>query len=73
MEVSAGSLLDIKRIRRRGQHPNPGYRCYLAVRGGLDVAEYLGSRATFPGGSMGGMNGRQLKVGALLGMLLCSQ
>lgn len=31
-----------------------GARAYLAVSGGLDVPAYLGSRATFPGGKLGG-------------------
>ena len=32
-----------------------GARGYLAVSGGLDVPLYLGSRATFPGGALGGV------------------
>ena len=32
-----------------------GARSYLAVSGGLDVPVYLGSRATFPGGKLGGV------------------
>ena len=32
-----------------------GTRGYLAVAGGLDVPVYLGSKATFPGGSLGGV------------------
>ncbi|PRT54676.1 Urea amidolyase [Wickerhamiella sorbophila] len=40
-----------------------GCRAYLAVRGGLDVPEYLGSRSTFAQGSIGGYNGRALKFG----------
>lgn len=35
-----------------------GVRGYLAVRGGIDVPTYLGSRATFPGGKFGGYQGR---------------
>lgn len=33
---------------------NGGARAYLAVAGGLDVPPYLGSRATFPAGKLGG-------------------
>lgn len=32
-----------------------GARGYLAVSGGLDMPVYLGSRATFPGGKLGGV------------------
>ncbi|KAG2494459.1 hypothetical protein HYH03_007511 [Edaphochlamys debaryana] len=40
-----------------------GVRGYLAVRGGIDVPAYLGSRSTFPGGKFGGYQGRFLRVG----------
>jgi urea carboxylase/allophanate hydrolase len=43
-----------------------GCRAYLAIRGGIDVSEYLGSRSTFALGNMGGYNGRVLKVGDVL-------
>ncbi|ODQ79407.1 hypothetical protein BABINDRAFT_161809 [Babjeviella inositovora NRRL Y-12698] len=43
-----------------------GCRAYLAVRGGLEVGEYLGSRSTFALGNLGGHNGRVLKVGDVL-------
>jgi urea carboxylase len=39
-----------------------GARCYLAVDGGFDAPLYLGSRSTFPGGSLGGYQGRVLQV-----------
>ena len=32
-----------------------GARGYLAISGGLDVPQYLGSRSTFPGGKLGGV------------------
>ena len=32
-----------------------GCRGYVAVGGGIDVPLYLGSRATFPGGKLGGL------------------
>ena len=38
-----------------------GCRGYIAVGGGIDVPLYLGSRSTFPGGKLGG-----LQVGACL-------
>lgn len=43
-----------------------GCRAYLAVRGGIDVCEYLGSRSTFALGNLGGYNGRVLKLGDVL-------
>lgn len=38
-----------------------GCRGYIAVGGGVDVPLYLGSRSTFPGGKLGG-----LQVGCLI-------
>lgn len=43
-----------------------GCRAYFAIRGGIDVSEYLGSRSTFALGSLGGYNGRVLKLGDVL-------
>lgn len=43
-----------------------GARAYLAVRGGLDVPHYLGSRSTFTLGQFGGHAGRQLRVADLV-------
>lgn len=40
-----------------------GARAYLAVHGGIDVALYLGSRATHTRGQFGGFEGRALKPG----------
>ena len=40
-----------------------GARCYIAVAGGFDAPLYLGSRATFPSGNLGGYQGRPLAVG----------
>ncbi len=43
-----------------------GARSYLAVRGGLDVPDYLGSRSTFILGRFGGHAGRALMAGDAL-------
>lgn len=56
---------------RRGQKLSvgklsTGCRCYIAIRGGVDVPEYLGSRSTFALGNLGGYNGRVLKLGDVL-------
>jgi urea carboxylase len=59
-EVPAGALLRLGGVR------GPGGRAYLAVRGGLDVPQYLGSRATFTLGLFGGHGGRALRPGDVL-------
>ncbi len=41
----------------------PGIRAYLLVRGGVDVATVLNSRATFTLGGFGGHAGRALRTG----------
>ena len=46
--VAAGDVLKL------GSVTGAGARAYLAVRGGFDVPEYLGSRATFTLGKFGG-------------------
>jgi biotin-dependent carboxylase-like uncharacterized protein len=40
-----------------------GARAYLAVRGGFDVPEVMGSRSTFARGGFGGFHGRPLAKG----------
>lgn len=40
-----------------------GARFYLAVRGGIDVPQVLGSRSTYAIGRLGGLNGRKLEAG----------
>ncbi|WP_251881014.1 urea carboxylase [Achromobacter sp. Marseille-Q4954] len=46
-----------------------GCRSYLAVRHGLDVPVYLGSRSTFALGQFGGHAGRTLRVGDMLPLI----
>jgi urea carboxylase len=58
--VKAGSVLKV------GAVVDAGARCYLAVRGGLDVPLYLGSRSTFTLGQFGGHAGRTLRSGDML-------
>ncbi len=43
-----------------------GARAYLAIAGGLDVPEMLGSRSTSLAGTFGGVEGRPLRAGDLL-------
>ncbi|MET0660315.1 MAG: urea carboxylase [Steroidobacteraceae bacterium] len=58
--VPAGSVLKIRGVQSVGQ------RAYLAVAGGFDVPQYMGSRATFTLGQFGGHAGRALRAGDTL-------
>jgi urea carboxylase len=58
--VAAGSTL------RLGTIAAAGARSYLALRGGLQVPDYLGSKATFTLGQFGGHGGRALRTGDVL-------
>ncbi|MFE5813238.1 urea carboxylase [Streptomyces sp. NPDC056479] len=58
--VPAGATLVL------GTAPGPGLRSYVAVRGGIDVPEYLGSASTFTLGGFGGHGGRALLAGDVL-------
>ena len=49
----------------------PGLRTYLALRGGIDVPDYLGSKSTFSLGPFGGHGGRVLKTGDVLRLQSC--
>lgn len=44
-----------------------GCRAYLAIYGGFDVPLVMGSRSTYTRGVIGGLEGRALKVGDVLG------
>lgn len=57
--VRAGQVLNVGKA-------SSGCRTYLAVRNGIDVPEYLGSKATFALGQFGGHAGRTLRAGDLL-------
>jgi len=59
VSVKAGQTLAYGRAQA-------GCRAYLAVRNGIDVPQYLGSRSTFALGQFGGHAGRTLKVADLL-------
>jgi urea carboxylase len=60
LSVKAGSVLKLGAIE------GSGVRAYLAVSGGFDLPEYMGSRATFTLGQFGGHAGRALQVGDVL-------
>ncbi len=59
VEVKAGMVLKFG-VASTGQ------RGYLAIRGGIDVPLYLGSRSTFTLGQFGGHGGRVLRGGDVL-------
>lgn len=61
VDVEAGQVLWVGRV-------TSGCRTYLAVRDGLDVPRYLGSRSTFALGGFGGHAGRALTGGDLLAL-----
>ncbi|GAB21835.1 putative urea carboxylase [Gordonia polyisoprenivorans NBRC 16320 = JCM 10675] len=60
LHLQAGQVLDI------GTVGAVGLRVYVAVAGGIDVEEYLGSRSTFTMGRFGGKDGRTLADGDTL-------
>ncbi|MBR9885423.1 MAG: urea carboxylase [Oceanospirillales bacterium] len=60
VDVKAGQQLSLGRIKEAGA------RAYLAVRGGIQCPEYLGSKSTFTLGQFGGHNGRALRAGDVL-------
>jgi urea carboxylase len=60
LPVASGSVLRLGRI------VGAGCRSYLAVRGGIDVPDYLGSKSTFTLGKFGGHGGRALRTGDVL-------
>lgn len=81
ISICGGDLspkLDDKAIRRwraisvaKGQtltfgHPHSGSRCYVAIAGGIEVPEVMGSRSTYLRAALGGYQGRALEAGDLL-------
>ncbi|WP_439815076.1 urea carboxylase [Zavarzinia sp. CC-PAN008] len=60
LAVAAGQVLVLGTVQGAGQ------RTYLAVRGGFEAAQYLGSRATFGLGKFGGHGSGAVRTGDLL-------
>ena len=58
--IQAGSMLKMGKVLQAG------CRAYLAVQGGFDVPDYLGSKSTFTLGQFGGHGGRAIRVGDVL-------
>jgi urea carboxylase len=65
--IKAGAVLRFGKIRQFGS------RAYLAVLGGIQVPDYLGSRSTFTLGQFGGHAGRALRAGDVLHILPASE
>jgi len=59
IKVKPGDILGINQVKS-------GCRAYLAVTGGIDVSEVMGSRSTYVGGKIGGYYGRLLKQGDII-------
>jgi urea carboxylase len=57
LHVKAGDVVTLKNI------DGDGFRSYMAIRGGFEVSDYLGSKSTFCFGAFGGLHGSVLKVG----------
>jgi urea carboxylase len=60
IRAAKGALLEY------GSAKAAGSRTYLAVAGGFEAPEYLGSRSTFILGKFGGASGRTLRAGDVL-------
>lgn len=58
--IRSGQVLTV------GSMSTVGMRCYIAVSGGFDVPEYMGSKSTFTLGRFGGHGGRALRIGDVL-------
>ncbi len=59
VEVAPGDELTFDELR-------DGVRAYLAVAGGIDVPEVMGSRSTYISAGFGGFRGRALRAGDVL-------
>ncbi len=60
--VAAGDTLKIGKIEESG------LRAYLAIAGGIEAPDYLGSKSTFTLGRFGGHGGRALLPGDVIGI-----
>lgn len=60
--VAAGQILKLGQVEQ-------GCRTYLAIRDGINVPQYLGSRSTFALGHFGGHMGRVLASGDMIAMV----
>jgi len=68
VEVSNGQVIDIiaGQTLTLGNITGAGARAYLAVKGGIQCPDYLGSKSTFTLGQFGGHAGRAIRIGDVL-------
>lgn len=59
IHVLPGDVLSLQQLKS-------GCRSYLAVSGGIEVPKVMGSRSTYWGGKIGGVEGRPLKKGDII-------
>ena len=62
IDIKAGQTLSIGEVKAAGA------RAYLAISGGIDCPNYLGSKSTFTLGKFGGHCGRSLRTGDFLAL-----
>ena len=62
VDAPAGSVLDV------GTPADTGLRTYVAFRGGIDAPLYHGSASTFTLGGFGGITGKAVATGDVLGL-----
>ncbi len=62
IDVKAGQSLKIGNVKQAGA------RVYMAVAGGIQCPDYLGSKSTFTLGQFGGHCGRALRTGDFIGL-----
>jgi urea carboxylase len=69
--IANGQPFDVKpgQVLKCGTIAGAGLRTYLAVQGGFDIPDYLGSKSTFSLGPFGGHGGRTLRTGDVLHVL----
>ncbi len=61
LSIKAGQTLSIGKLADQ-----TGARCYLAIKGGIQCPDYLGSKSTFTLGQFGGHVGRALRTGDVI-------
>ena len=66
IELAKAHKVKASEILKIGKTIGGGARSYLAVKGGIQCPEYLGSKSTFTLGQFGGHNGRALLAGDTL-------
>lgn len=68
VSIESGCIIDVKagQTLTLGNIKGAGARSYLAVQGGIQCPDYLGSKSTFTLGQFGGHAGRAIRTGDVL-------